>query len=96
MGIDENVERIEHMEERLERLNDFLRRAEEVLKGAHQAAEDADLLSEYLESSEWKEDLALDENGELPAGLKRGVLSEDGIWNSIELYRELKDEIRTI
>ena len=35
------------------------------------------------------EDLADDEAGRLPKGLKRGVLSEDGIYNLLERYREL-------
>ena len=29
------------------------------------------------------------EAGALPRDLKRGVLSEDGIWNLLEAYREL-------
>ena len=39
------------------------------------------ILSEYYESDEWKQDFADDEAGLLPKDLKRGVLSEDGIWN---------------
>ena len=96
MGIEDNVKRIADMEERLNRLNDFIKKAEELCGCMHQVSEDADMLGEYLESSEWKEDFALDENGELPEDLKRGVLSEDGIWNSLEAYRELKEEIRKI
>jgi hypothetical protein len=30
-----------------------------------------------------------DQQGRLPKDLKRGVLSEDGIWNLLEDYREL-------
>ena len=39
------------------------------------------ILSEYYGSDEWKQDFADDEAGLLPKDLKRGVLSEDGIWN---------------
>ena len=39
------------------------------------------ILTEYYESKEWKQDFADDEAGLLPKDLKRGVLSEDGIWN---------------
>ena len=38
-----------------------------------------DLLEAYYTSPEWKQDFADDEAGLLPPGLKRGVLSEDGI-----------------
>ena len=39
------------------------------------------ILTEYYESKEWKQDFADDEAGLLPKDLKRGVLSEDGLWN---------------
>lgn len=39
------------------------------------------ILAEYYGSDEWKRDFADDEAGILPKDLKRGVLSEDGIWN---------------
>ena len=38
-------------------------------------------LSAYYGSEVWRQDLADDEAGELPADLARGVLSEDGIYN---------------
>ena len=57
--------------------------------------DEADILREkieeleaYYESEEWKSDYADDEAGRLPRGLKRGVLSEDGVFNLFERYRE--------
>lgn len=38
-------------------------------------------LSHYYFDSEWMHDFALDEEGRLPKTLKRGVLSEDGLYN---------------
>lgn len=38
-------------------------------------------LKEYFESGLWLSDYEADERGELPAELKRGVLSEDGLYN---------------
>ncbi len=46
-------------------------------------------LSEYYGSQTWKEDFAADEAGELPPDLERGILSEDGIYNVLERYREM-------
>lgn len=40
-------------------------------------------LVQYYESEQWKLDYGADERGELPVGLKRGVLSEDGVYNLI-------------
>ena len=41
-------------------------------------------LEEYYTSPQWKADFAADEAGQYPDKLKRGVLSEDGIWNMLE------------
>ena len=40
-------------------------------------------LEEYY-ASDWQEDFEADENGELPPDLKRGVLSEDGLYDLLE------------
>ena len=48
-------------------------------------------LEAYYTSQLWKDDFALDEAGELPSSLKRGVLSEDGIYDMLEKYKELSD-----
>ncbi len=50
-------------------------------------------LEEYYSSQEWKDDYALDEEGLLPKELKRGVLSEDGIYNALERNKELLSEV---
>ncbi len=53
-------------------------------------------LEDYYTSPEWQEDYAADEAGLLPEGLKRGVLSQDGIsvtcWTA---SRTLKLILRT-
>lgn len=38
-------------------------------------------LSDYYLGGQWLLDYRADERGELPKDLKRGVLSEDGVWN---------------
>lgn len=43
-------------------------------------------LAEYYSSPAWKLDFAADEAGLLPKDLKRGVLSEDGIYNLLEKF----------
>ena len=53
-------------------------------------------LSDYCGSDEWKQDYADDEAGLLPADLKRGVLSEDGIWNLLADNRELMNRMREV
>ena len=52
--------------------------------------EDIAELSKYYSSELWKLDFAADETGNLPPDLKRGVLSEDGIWNLLADYRDIQ------
>lgn len=47
------------------------------------------LLGAYYSSGEWREDYEADERGELPPDLKRGVLSQDALY---DLLNELKEE----
>ena len=78
------IERIEYME----RLFDFVIEArKEQHTNQEKSAriqEALRILAEYYTSDEWKQDFADDEAGLLPKDLKRGVLSEDGIWNLLE------------
>ena len=41
-------------------------------------------LVRYYESGQWLRDYELDEQGLLPRDLKRGVLSQDGIYNLLD------------
>lgn len=69
---------------RMERLYDEVKRAAEsldsALDGFSASGEKIRALEEYL-SGEWREDFEADERGELPARLKRGVLSEDALYD---------------
>ena len=38
-------------------------------------------LLQYYEGGQWLRDYELDETGILPSNLKRGVLSQDGVYN---------------
>ena len=86
--VKEAVERIQKMEKILDlatqKMNDLEMMAAEYF--AFQS--EIQRLEAYYTSDDWKEDFALDEEGKLPAGLKRGVLSEDGIYNILEQNKE--------
>ena len=43
--------------------------------------EAAHALTEYMASGAWLEDYRLDEKGIIPPEIKRGVLSQDGLYN---------------
>ena len=80
MELREAIERIERMEQ----LNDSLRAAMRADPGAVRTEtfrQDLEMLLRYYEDGWWLRDYALDEQGLLPHDLKRGVLSQDGVYD---------------
>lgn len=47
------------------------------------------ILTDYYENGQWLKDFECDERGELPSDLKRGVLSEDGIYDLLCSIKEI-------
>ena len=90
----EQITRIRQMERRLNTALAAVKRLTTALDKWEAAQEAIAALNEYYGSDVWRQDLADDEAGLLPEGLKRGVLSEDGIWNMLSDYRELNDRLQ--
>ena len=84
------------MERHLVRAASALKRFSSALDKYEEVQKDIAALSDYYGSDDWKQDFAADEAGLLPKDLKRGVLSEDGIWNLLEDNKELQKKIRNI
>ena len=82
------IERIKWMEQRFNNALAAIKDGAAVSLKA--IKEDVAELSKYYRSELWKQDFAADETGNLPPNLKRGVLSEDGIWNLLSDYREIQ------
>ena len=53
-------------------------------------------LESYYAGPKWKEDYEADEAGLFPADLKRGVLSQDAVYDLLERYQELESRMREI
>jgi len=87
------ISRIRQMERRLNRAQKAAQRLESALDKWLATMDDIAALNEYYGSELWRQDLADDEAGLLPDGLKRGVLSEDGIWNLLAGSKELKERL---
>ena len=85
----QQIERIRAMERRMNRATAAVKRLSAALDKWEGAQEDIAALGEYYGSDLWRQDFADDEAGLLPADLKRGVLSEDGLWNLLVDVREL-------
>ena len=88
---------------------DRITKMESYLDEARQVIDDLDLaitkytevqnkikkLEAYYTGGQWRKDYEADEAGLLPHDLKRGVLSEDGIYNVLERFHELEMEQST-
>lgn len=90
------TQRIRQMERHLNRASAAIKRLSAALDKYEEAQESIAALGGYYGSKDWKQDFADDEAGRLPASLKRGVLSEDSIWNLFEDNKELQEKIRNI
>ena len=83
------------MEQRFNKALTFIQEPTITPESLEAIKEDIAILDEYYGSEVWRQDLADDEAGRLPKGLKRGVLSEDGIWNLLSDYRELPNKLKS-
>ncbi len=90
----EQITRIRKMERCLNRSLVAVKRLSTALDKWDAIQDDIAALDEYYGSGEWRQDFEDDEAGKLPQDLKRGVLSEDGIWNLLADCKELKNRMR--
>lgn len=90
----EQIERIKTMEQHLDRASQAVMRLSAALDDYAEAQEALRELNAYYGSDVWKQDFADDEAGLLPNDLKRGVLSEDGIWNVLTDSGNLNSRIK--
>ena len=88
------IARIRLMERRLNRAVAAVKRLTAALDKYEAVQKDIVSLDEYYGSELWRQDFADDEAGHLPEGLKRGVLSEDGIWNLLTDCKELNERLK--
>ncbi|MBR2825918.1 MAG: DUF4298 domain-containing protein [Erysipelotrichaceae bacterium] len=89
----EQIERIKYHEETLDETRKLLNELEVLLDRYIANGGRLAELSKYYGSPEWMEDFEADEDGKLPAELKRGVLSEDGIYDLLSDNNELVSKL---
>ena len=68
--------------DRIERVEKYEKLFDEAT--AHPTPESLSLLEAYYTSGQWRDDYEADERGELPPDLKRGVLSQDELYDLLE------------
>ena len=93
MEKNERTGRIERFEDSLNRAVQAADRLEAALTGWDAVQAEIRALETYYTGPDWKADFAADAEGLLPPGLRRGVLSEDAVWNLLERVRELRSRM---
>ena len=85
----EQIERITQMEACLDASEQAIRKLSEALSAFEEVQPKYRQLSDYYGSDQWMQDYEDDEAGKFPKDLKRGVLSEDAVYDLITENREL-------
>lgn len=85
----EQIERIKQMELHLDRASSAVMQLSAALDNYIDVQKSISALDEYYSSDDWKQDYADDEAGLLPPNLRRGVLSEDAVWNLLSDTKEM-------
>jgi transcriptional regulator with XRE-family HTH domain len=85
----DQIERIRKMESTYDTALVLLEKAESDPGVLQELQNVIEPLREYYDGLYWMSDFEEDEAGRLPADLKRGVLSEDGLYDLLERYSEL-------
>lgn len=89
----DTIKRIQKMENHLNQGETSLDRLNQELDQLEELLPDLQTLFAYYQSPVWTQDLDLDEKGQLPKNLSRGVLSEDAIYNLLASYVATADRL---
>ena len=91
MATNTQIQRIKYYELVLDKLTETVKDLNAAIEAFENAEPMIKELSDYYGSRQWKKDFADDEAGLLPKDLKRGVLSEDAVYDLLDAVRELKE-----
>ena len=89
MSSRKQIERITYFENILDEVHAAIEELEQARERLEELQPKVDELAGYYESRQWRKDFADDEKGLLPADLKRGILSEDAIYDLLSEYQEI-------
>lgn len=90
------IERICHMEGILDKAEEAVKDLSLALERYLAIKDELDELEAYYTGPQWMQDYEADCAGELPKDLKRGVLSEDAVYNLLsdrDALRELAEQL---
>ena len=99
ISCDENAaprERVKTMERAYDRSRRVTKALARALDAFEKNAGTMASLAGYADSGLWLKDFEADEAGAFPDDLKRGVLSEDGLYDLLSEYAELRKRMKTL
>ena len=80
----ELLKRVQEMEDRYNAVSRSIAGLDEAISEFKEFKPELAILKEYMESGQWKADFESDEASTIPEEVKRGVLSEDGLYDLLE------------
>ena len=90
------IERIQQMEQTLDAGAEAIRALSEALEQYLKVKPDLEVLFDYYSSPQWMQDFDDDAAGKLPHDLKRGVLSEDAVYDLLTERVAILQQMREI
>ena len=89
----EQIERITYMEQILDEATEAVSSLSEALEKYSAIQDKLQELAAYYSSKQWRQDFDDDSAGKIPSDLKRGVLSEDAVYNLLTENNRLKEQL---
>ena len=90
----EQIERITYMEQILDEATEAVSSLSEALEKYRAVQNKVEELSAYYSSEQCRQDFDDDSAGKIPSNLKRGVLSEDAVYNLLADITNLNKQLK--
>ena len=87
------VIRIKHYEEIYDEVRSVVNELREAIERFDNAVPGINDLEDYYRNGLWKRDYTADDNGKLTSDLKRGVLSQDGLFDLLAEVDDIKKRL---
>lgn len=85
----ETISRVHQMELYFDILQNVMQKDPDILKTNGPIRSMLQILLQYYENGQWMKDYEADERGLIPKNIKRGVLSQDGLYDFLDKIAHL-------
>ena len=92
----EQIERITYMEQILDEATEAASSLSEALEKYSAIQDKLQELAAYYSSKQWRQDFDDDSAGKIPSNLKRGVLSEDAVYNLLADVTRVENQMKKL